>query len=446
MINTNYFLFKCIDKINIYFAKNKFLGFLISKLKNIIDNYIKDILIFKEIIDLPLSKYFFKLFYAKNYFNLIYSENTNKLFKTKNLMSLAKNENYNYFRNHVFRSFNLNFFSYSDAINFGYKKNTQNINMKIKKNLNLGKKKISKTRDLHSLKHFFIFISQLFQINFSQKKIIQKIWQDNNKIFLHTKYKSSGKLLFELIKSKTILLRCFFKNGLQKENFYHLKSKKFLSLKENLNIPKFVFILRRIIDLNKHLIYPKKNNHRNMNIYFKIKFNIFFNNTLLQLIYYFNSKKISSNIIKNFKEIIFNREFILHTYFLIKFEIFRQICNYYRYCLSNFYKNKNLLQEKGFIYDLKIINSKLFYISNKIKKINKTLLCKSIDNKTMIINELRSRINCPVLKNYAKEVILINCGHTFSTIFINSLIKSRDRKCPLCRLKFSQSSIKNIYF
>lgn len=445
MINTNYFLFKCVDKINTYFAKNKFLGFLTFKLKNIISNYVKDILICKRIIDLHLSKYFFKLFYVKNDFNFIYLENTNKLVKTKNLISLVRNENYNYFRNHVFRSFNLNFSSYSNAINFGCKKKTQYINMKNKKILNLGKKKILKTGNLHSLSHFFILISQLFQINFFQKKIIQKIWR-NNKIFLHVKYKSSSKLLFELIKSKTILLRCFFKNDYQKENFYLLKSKKFFSLKENLYISKFDFIIKRFVDLNKILIYNKKYNHKNNSIYFKIKFDIFFKNILLQLIYYFNSKKNSSDFIKNLKDIIFKRELIFYTYFLIKFEIFRQIGYYYRYYLNNFYKNKNLLQEQAFIYDLKIMNSKLFYISNKIKKTNKTLICKSIDNKTIIINELKSRINCPVLKNYAKEVILINCGHTFSTIFINSLIKSRDRKCPLCRLKFSQSSIKNIYF
>lgn len=63
-----------------------------------------------------------------------------------------------------------------------------------------------------------------------------------------------------------------------------------------------------------------------------------------------------------------------------------------------------------------------------------------------LLSELRARLNCPVVPSKPKEVVLLRCGHLFSHECVDELIASRSRKCPTCRMSFTQDDTLNVYF
>ena len=45
-----------------------------------------------------------------------------------------------------------------------------------------------------------------------------------------------------------------------------------------------------------------------------------------------------------------------------------------------------------------------------------------------------------------REVVITKCFHTFCRVCIDKSFESRQRRCPHCRDRISESDIKTIYF
>lgn len=63
-----------------------------------------------------------------------------------------------------------------------------------------------------------------------------------------------------------------------------------------------------------------------------------------------------------------------------------------------------------------------------------------------IIRELRKKLNCSIVTNKPKEVVLLRCGHLFSRQCTDNLIATRNRKCPICGEAFGKDDIRNVFF
>lgn len=63
-----------------------------------------------------------------------------------------------------------------------------------------------------------------------------------------------------------------------------------------------------------------------------------------------------------------------------------------------------------------------------------------------IIRELRKKLNCSIVTNKPKEVVLPRCGHLFSRQCTDNLIASRNRKCPICGKAFGNDEVRNVFF
>ena len=63
-----------------------------------------------------------------------------------------------------------------------------------------------------------------------------------------------------------------------------------------------------------------------------------------------------------------------------------------------------------------------------------------------MIRELRKKLNCSVLTNKQKEVVLLRCGHLFSRQCTDDLVAARNRKCPICGKAFGTDDVKNVFF
>uniref|UniRef100_A0A7S2G113 E3 ubiquitin protein ligase n=1 Tax=Octactis speculum TaxID=3111310 RepID=A0A7S2G113_9STRA len=61
------------------------------------------------------------------------------------------------------------------------------------------------------------------------------------------------------------------------------------------------------------------------------------------------------------------------------------------------------------------------------------------------ISELRKQVNCPIIKEMHKSVVLIRCGHTFSKEAVDQRIADRMRRCPACNKPFGLDDVKPIY-
>lgn len=63
-----------------------------------------------------------------------------------------------------------------------------------------------------------------------------------------------------------------------------------------------------------------------------------------------------------------------------------------------------------------------------------------------IIRDLNKKLNCSVVTNHPKEVVLLRCGHLFSRQCTENLISSRNRKCPICGKPFGNDDVRNVFF
>lgn len=63
-----------------------------------------------------------------------------------------------------------------------------------------------------------------------------------------------------------------------------------------------------------------------------------------------------------------------------------------------------------------------------------------------IIRELRKKLNCSVVTNRPKEVVLLRCGHLFSRQCTDNLIATRNRKCPICGKPFGNDDVRSVFF
>lgn len=63
-----------------------------------------------------------------------------------------------------------------------------------------------------------------------------------------------------------------------------------------------------------------------------------------------------------------------------------------------------------------------------------------------MIRELSKKLNCSVMTNCKKEVVLTRCGHMFSKKCTDDLIATRNRKCPICGRAFGLDDVQMIFF
>lgn len=63
-----------------------------------------------------------------------------------------------------------------------------------------------------------------------------------------------------------------------------------------------------------------------------------------------------------------------------------------------------------------------------------------------IIRKLQKKLNCSIVTNKPKEVVLPRCGHLFSRQCTDNLIASRNRKCPICGRAFGNDEVRNVFF
>mmetsp|Transcript_53654 Transcript_53654/g.68900 ORF Transcript_53654/g.68900 Transcript_53654/m.68900 type:complete len:930 (+) Transcript_53654:36-2825(+) len=59
--------------------------------------------------------------------------------------------------------------------------------------------------------------------------------------------------------------------------------------------------------------------------------------------------------------------------------------------------------------------------------------------------ELKKQVNCPIIKEKMKNVMLMKCGHTFSRDAIDKRVSDRMRRCPACNKAFGVDDVKAIY-
>merc|ERR1711871_1332411 len=58
-----------------------------------------------------------------------------------------------------------------------------------------------------------------------------------------------------------------------------------------------------------------------------------------------------------------------------------------------------------------------------------------------LYKELEKSLRCPVLPNLWKDVILIKCGHMFSSQAMQEALAKRNRKCPVCKTRYDKADI-----
>ncbi|AFP65669.1 hypothetical protein CMESO_525 (nucleomorph) [Chroomonas mesostigmatica CCMP1168] len=107
-------------------------------------------------------------------------------------------------------------------------------------------------------------------------------------------------------------------------------------------------------------------------------------------------------------------------------------------------KKKNQETKKSFISDTKK-TALLLKFEEKIRKLRENLKCNDLSQKNKIIEILFKKINCPINIFLPKNVVIVNCGHLFSSACIKDLITSRNRKCPLCGKNFGKEGIRSIF-
>ena len=59
------------------------------------------------------------------------------------------------------------------------------------------------------------------------------------------------------------------------------------------------------------------------------------------------------------------------------------------------------------------------------------------------IAEFRTMVKCSLCNDNFKDVMLTKCSHCFCRTCVNdNLLTARNRKCPLCGIRFAESDVK----
>lgn len=85
-------------------------------------------------------------------------------------------------------------------------------------------------------------------------------------------------------------------------------------------------------------------------------------------------------------------------------------------------------------------------MGEEIKRLKSKYICKKKIYDKNFIEIMRKKLNCPIKTFLNKDVVLVKCGHLFSSSLIKDLIKSRNRKCPVCGQDFAMHEIKRVFF
>lgn len=116
---------------------------------------------------------------------------------------------------------------------------------------------------------------------------------------------------------------------------------------------------------------------------------------------------------------------------------------------------KAIMDYKDNRFEVERLHEKLGDAEAKIKQLETALEeQKSESGKTLeedsvrdeIIRDLNKKLNCSVVTNRPKEVVLLRCGHLFSRQCTDNLVSSRNRKCPICGKAFGNDDVRNIFF
>ena len=131
---------------------------------------------------------------------------------------------------------------------------------------------------------------------------------------------------------------------------------------------------------------------------------------------------------------------------LLRLHLAEKIINQQFLLLRQYKKVMHGIREQKMLYDSQSKSEKLTLLENKIKKLKKHLTNKCYHENNQLIEILRKKVNCPIKKFLPKDVVLIQCGHLFSSLTIKDLINTRNRKCPMCRKNFSIQDIRCVFF
>lgn len=116
---------------------------------------------------------------------------------------------------------------------------------------------------------------------------------------------------------------------------------------------------------------------------------------------------------------------------------------------------KAILDYKDNKFEVDRLNEKLDEAEGKVKKLETALEEQKAESMKVleedsvrdeIIRDLNKKLNCSVVTNRPKEVVLLRCGHLFSRQCTENLISSRNRKCPICGKPFGNDDVRNVFF
>lgn len=65
---------------------------------------------------------------------------------------------------------------------------------------------------------------------------------------------------------------------------------------------------------------------------------------------------------------------------------------------------------------------------------------------TIQVNQLKSRICCPVCNTRDKKVIIARCRHMFCRTCVAKSLEGRNRKCPSCGIRFDKKDVEDVWF
>lgn len=65
---------------------------------------------------------------------------------------------------------------------------------------------------------------------------------------------------------------------------------------------------------------------------------------------------------------------------------------------------------------------------------------------TIQVNQLKSRLACPVCNTRDKKVIITRCRHMFCRHCVAATCDARNRKCPSCNIRFDKKDVEDVWF
>lgn len=196
----------------------------------------------------------------------------------------------------------------------------------------------------------------------------------------------------------------------------------------------------------KLLIFSIKNNFENLILKKKQKSNI-------EKLCFLIKKLKSSKLIRKELELKFQKQFrilrqnsIKIDLLVLKFSSLQRIFFYQGLATPGFPLFGNTKEELNKKIKKKIQFKNLGKLTERIRKMRKILKNRDCRRDRSVLHDLKRKLNCPVIDSLPKEIVLMNCGHLFSSKCVKNLIFSRNRNCPLCGTKFSNGSIRSVFF